>query len=82
MMPGKPLSRDPERYAALKALVEQQTPMQEIMRTLKIDHRTVHRAFPGYKVMERGEGNHIRAMNQMLQKIDKYGTVDNTNNGR
>lgn len=70
--------RNPERYEALKALVEQNVSINEIMRTLHMDHRTIKRHFPDYKPFEQGataESNEIREANRMLNEFISRGKV-------
>lgn len=69
------LTRDPEKWFALEALVESGVSYNEITRTLGICHKTVKRYYPGYKPFERGGGNEIREANRKLREFETSGKI-------
>lgn len=68
------IRRDPERWAQLQALVAAGVSLNEIRRTMGVDHRTVKRHFPDYKVFPQGwspEGQEIARTTRALNSIEK-----------
>ena len=72
---------DPERWKALNALINAQVSLNEIRRTLGVDHRTVKRYFPDYRPFRRGgwrdEGGQIREANRKLREFERKGRISN-----
>lgn len=59
-------------------MVSQGVSLNEIRRTLGVDHRTVRRHWPDYSPFPPGgggEANEIRKANQIMDKIDNHGHV-------
>lgn len=59
-----------EKYVRLAQMVNEETPMMEIMRTLHMDRRTIQRYFPDYKPLPVGHSETaatIREANKVLR---------------
>lgn len=72
------ITRNPERWLALTAMVDAGASLNEIRRTLGVDHRTVKRWFPDYKPFEVGGGGDaaiIRETNRQLREFERRGKI-------
>ena len=73
------ITNDPERFQRLKNLVEDGVSLNEIRRTLGVDHRTVKRYFPNYRPFRPGgwknEGGEIRETNRKLREFERKGRI-------
>lgn len=75
-MNSSDIRRKPERWQALQELVKSGVSLNEIRRTLGVDHRTVKRHFPEYQAFPvggAGEAAEIRKANEKLRKIIRTG---------
>lgn len=66
------------RLELLDSLVADDTPITEISRTLRMDHRTIQARHPGYRSGKSGGGGEasvIREVNRKLRELDRTGRV-------
>jgi len=72
------IKSDPERWQALNALVDSGVSLNEIQRTLGVDHRTVRRYFPDYRPFDVGGGGEaavVRETNRKLREFERRGRI-------
>jgi hypothetical protein len=73
------IRRNPERWEQLRKLVDAGVSLNEIRRTMGVDHRTLRRHFPDYAPFERGgsgEAAVIREVSRGLREFERRGKIE------
>lgn len=73
------LDRDPERWKAFVELTNAGVSLNELRRTLGVDHRTVKRYRPGYSAFPVGGGGDaalVREANRQLREFERRGKIE------
>jgi predicted transcriptional regulator len=73
------LDKDPERWRAFVELTNAGVSLNELRRTLGVDHRTVKRYLPGYSAFPVGGGGDaalVRETYRQLKEFERKGRVE------